>query len=313
MLLLIWLVLCLVAVSLILLPLALWRREIYKQYSGSRLVACPESQQPAAVSIDVRHAAATGMDGCPDLRLSDCTRWPERSNCDQACLSRAVQAGPYTLGEVKVGTKQIYHLPIVLAAPSIPSPLLRRPARAARQLLHAQGKTDRTNSWPASPLQLTEQQIGQLDAEVAALLDSHRDAVMRLAEVPGLGVDSAQQIVAEVGSAAETFASSKHLSSWAGVCPGDEESAGVSRMEHRTRSSLRAMAQKGWNPRYIFRHSSPSEGFRHPPSETSLYRSQFDSWATLAVSAASSSMWEVESHPRRRRIDPPSRRSYVLI
>src|ERR1039458_1285972 len=172
------------AVSLILLPLALWRREIYKQYSGSRLVACPESQQPAAVSIDVRHAAATGMDGCPDLRLSDCTRWPERSNCDQACLSRAVQAGPYTLGGVKVGTKQIYHLPIVLAAPSIPSPLLRRPARAARQLLHAQGKTDRTNSWPASPLQLTEQQIGQLDAEVAALLDSHRDAVMRLAEVP---------------------------------------------------------------------------------------------------------------------------------
>jgi hypothetical protein len=84
-------------------------------------------------------------------------------------------------------------------------------------------------------------------------------------------------------------------------------------MEHRTRASLRAMAQKGWNPRYIFRHSSPSEGFRHPPSETSLYRSRFDSWATLAVSAASASMWEGESHPRRRRIDPPSRRSYVLI
>jgi hypothetical protein len=48
-------------------------------------------------------------------------------------------------------------------------------------------------------------------------------------------------------------------------------------------------------------------------SETSLYRSQFYSWATLAVSAASASMWEVESHPRRRRIDPPSRRSYVPI
>ena len=116
MLLLIWFVLCLVGVSLILLPLALWRREIYKRYSGSRLVACPENQQPAAVSIDVRHAAATGMDGCPNLRLSDCARWPERSNCDQACLSRAVQAGPYTLGEVKVGTKQIYHLPVALAA-----------------------------------------------------------------------------------------------------------------------------------------------------------------------------------------------------
>ena len=37
MLVLIWLVLCLVSVSLLLLPLALWRREIYKRYSSSRL------------------------------------------------------------------------------------------------------------------------------------------------------------------------------------------------------------------------------------------------------------------------------------
>ncbi len=114
--LLIWLVLCLVAASIMLLPLALWRREIYRRYSGSRLVACPENRQPGVVSIDARHAVATGIDGCPDLRLCDCTRWPERSNCDQACLSQAVQAGPYLPGEVKVGSKQIYHLPVVLAA-----------------------------------------------------------------------------------------------------------------------------------------------------------------------------------------------------
>jgi Protein of unknown function (DUF1761) len=114
--LLIWLVLCLVAGSVILLPLALWLREIYKRYSGSRLVSCPENQQAAAVSIDARHAAVTGMNGCPDLRLLDCTRWPERSNCDQACLSHAVQTQPYTPPDVKVRTKQIYHLPIVLAA-----------------------------------------------------------------------------------------------------------------------------------------------------------------------------------------------------
>ena len=53
-------------------------------------------------------------------------------------------------------------------------------------------------------------------------------AVQRLAEVPGLGVDSAQQIIAEVGSAAATFPSEKQLASWVGVCPGEEESAGVS-------------------------------------------------------------------------------------
>lgn len=116
MLLLIWLV-CLAAASLILLlPLALRERETYKRFSGTRPVACPENQQAAAVGMDAMHAAVTGIDGNPDLRLSDCTRWPERASCNQACLSQAVQAKPYTPVQVKPGKKQIYHLPILLAA-----------------------------------------------------------------------------------------------------------------------------------------------------------------------------------------------------
>jgi transposase len=67
----------------------------------------------------------------------------------------------------------------------------------------------------------------QLDEELAALLRIHQDAVQRLAAVPGLGVDSAQQIIAEVGARATTFPSAKHLASWAGVCPGHDESAGI--------------------------------------------------------------------------------------
>jgi hypothetical protein len=43
-------------------------------------------------------------------------------------------------------------------------------------------------------LQFLEQQISQLDQEMASLLNQHQDAVERLAEVPGLRVDSAQQI-----------------------------------------------------------------------------------------------------------------------
>jgi transposase len=82
-------------------------------------------------------------------------------------------------------------------------------------------------------LQLLEQQIGQLDQEIASLLRQHQDAVERLAEVPGLGVDSAQQIIAEVGPTAATFPSDKCLSSWVGACPGDEESAGVN-YSHRS-------------------------------------------------------------------------------
>jgi len=71
-------------------------------------------------------------------------------------------------------------------------------------------------------LQLIEQQMDQLDREIANLLSHYQDAVQRLAEVPGLGVNSAQQIIAEVGAAAATFPSEKHLASWVGVCPGQE-------------------------------------------------------------------------------------------
>jgi transposase len=76
-------------------------------------------------------------------------------------------------------------------------------------------------------LRLIEDHLGQLDQQMADLLAEHHEAVRRLAEVPGLGVDSAQQIIAEVGATAATFPSPKHLASWMGACPGNEESAGV--------------------------------------------------------------------------------------
>jgi transposase len=89
-------------------------------------------------------------------------------------------------------------------------------------------------------LRLIEEQIGELDKEMASLLSDHQDAVQRLAEVPGLGVDSAQQIIAEVGPTAATFPSEKCLSSWVGACPGDDESAGVN-YSHRSPKGNRHM------------------------------------------------------------------------
>ena len=89
-------------------------------------------------------------------------------------------------------------------------------------------------------LQLLEKQIHALDQQMASLLSAHQDAVKRLAEVPGLGVDSAQQIIAEVGASAATFPSAKHLASWVGVCPGHNESAGVS-YGHRSPKGNRQM------------------------------------------------------------------------
>ena len=89
-------------------------------------------------------------------------------------------------------------------------------------------------------LQLLEEQIHQLDQEMASLLRAHQQAVERLAEVPGLGVDSAQQIIAEVGPGAATFPSAKQLASWVGACPGEEESAGVN-YSHRSPKGNRQM------------------------------------------------------------------------
>jgi transposase len=89
-------------------------------------------------------------------------------------------------------------------------------------------------------LQFLEQQMDQLDQELASLLHPHQDAVQRLAEMPGLGVDSAQQIIAEVGPTAATFPSEKCLSSWVGACPGDDESAGVN-YSHRSPKGNRHM------------------------------------------------------------------------
>jgi transposase len=89
-------------------------------------------------------------------------------------------------------------------------------------------------------LRLIEEQMSQLDEVLAGLLRSHQDAVQRLAAVPGLGVDSAQQIIAEVGPTAATFPSAKQLSSWVGACPGHEESAGVNH-SHRSPNGNRQM------------------------------------------------------------------------
>jgi len=55
----------------------------------------------------------------------------------------------------------------------------------------------RSQCWFASSMTWIEQHMEQLDQEIASLLRQHQDAVERLAEVRGLGVDSAQQIIAE--------------------------------------------------------------------------------------------------------------------
>jgi transposase len=68
-------------------------------------------------------------------------------------------------------------------------------------------------------LQLIDRQIAKLNGMIAQAMKAHQDAVMRLAEVPGLGVDSAQQVIAEVRVKASTFPSAAGLTSWVGPVP----------------------------------------------------------------------------------------------
>lgn len=68
---------------------AAWRR-----YHGTSVITCPETSQPAAVEVNAVRAALTLLvGGAPDLRLSDCSRWPERRGCGQECL-RQIEAAP---------------------------------------------------------------------------------------------------------------------------------------------------------------------------------------------------------------------------
>jgi len=74
-------------------------------------------------------------------------------------------------------------------------------------------------------LQLIDGQIAKLNGLIAQAMKPQQDAVIRLAEVPGLGVDSAQQVIAEAGVKASTFPSASEFASWVGTCPGKDESA----------------------------------------------------------------------------------------
>ena len=72
---------------------------------------------------------------------------------------------------------------------------------------------------------LTEQ-IAELDKEIDKRLSEESELVDLLDEITGVGKQSAQVIIAEIGTDMEQFPSAEHLASWAGLCPGNNESAG---------------------------------------------------------------------------------------
>lgn len=75
-------------------------------------------------------------------------------------------------------------------------------------------------------IDFAEESIQRLQEEVDRCLKPMREAMELLRTIPGVGETAAATIVAEIGTDMSRFPSAKHLASWAGVCPGNHESAG---------------------------------------------------------------------------------------
>jgi transposase len=117
-------------------------------------------------------------------------------------------------------------------------------------------------------LELLDGQIAKLSQMSAQALNQHQDAVVRIAQVPGWGVESAQQLIAEVGVDAETFHSAGEFASWAGVCPGSQISAEVNRSSRcpkgnryvrrlLSEAAQAAVKKKGGHFQHLFRRWVP--------------------------------------------------------
>ena len=86
-------------------------------------------------------------------------------------------------------------------------------------------------------------QIAQLEAEIEKQNAPFDEAVSLLAEIPGFDRTTAWSVIAEIGIDMNQFPSADHLASWAGVCPGNNESGGK-RLSAKTRKGSRWLRQK---------------------------------------------------------------------
>ena len=71
-----------------------------------------------------------------------------------------------------------------------------------------------------------EAEIDNLDKEIERRMKPFEAQITQLCEIPGMDVTSANELLAEIGVDMEVFPTAEHLTSWAGLAPGNNESAG---------------------------------------------------------------------------------------
>jgi transposase len=99
--------------------------------------------------------------------------------------------------------------------------------------------------------QLTQQEglIAELDAQIAEHTGPFAEEMERLDSIPGVDRRVAEVVLAEVGADMKPFPTHQNLAAWAGMCPGNEESAGKRRRRRITpgnRWLKRTLAQAAW-------------------------------------------------------------------
>ena len=75
-------------------------------------------------------------------------------------------------------------------------------------------------------ISMFQKQIDQINTRLETLTREQKDLLERLDEIPGIDKKSAQSVIGEVGVTLDEFKSPSAFVSWAGLCPGNNESAG---------------------------------------------------------------------------------------
>lgn len=88
-----------------------------------------------------------------------------------------------------------------------------------------------------------ERLISRLNARIRDLLAPYDNVLELLKQVPGIDTKSVQDLVAEIGLDMGVFPTEKHLASWAGVAPGNNESAGKKKAEEHPTATNRQKPQ----------------------------------------------------------------------
>src|ERR1700680_96988 len=78
-------------------------------------------------------------------------------------------------------------------------------------------------------IKAAEADLERLDERLREKLVPYAEPIGRLMQIPGVDWVSAAAIIAEIGVDMSAFHSAAHLASWAGLCPGNHQSAGKQR------------------------------------------------------------------------------------